>query len=80
MKREAAYLLEDKTVPERMSINAGGLEPLQFSVNRSPKQGSFETWGICSGHDGLVDPVQQPGDRWEEIRLQDSQIFDDSKR
>jgi len=63
-----------------MGIDAGGFEPLKLSVDRSPKQGSLETRGVCSGHDGLVNPVQQSGDRCEEIRLQDSQIFDNSKR
>lgn len=73
------YLLEDETVPKRVGIDASGFEPLELSVNSPLEQGSLETGGVGSGHDGLIDPIQQPGDRWEEVRLQDSQIFDDSK-
>lgn len=63
-----------------MGIDAGGFEPLELSMDCSPKQGTLDTWGAGGGHDGLVYPVQQSGDRWEEVRLQDPQIFDNSKR
>jgi len=78
--RETAHLLEYEAVPDRMGIDAGGFESLELSVDRSPEQGTLETWGAGGGHDGLVYLVQQSGDRWEEIRLQDPQIFDNSKR
>lgn len=63
-----------------MGIDTGGFEPLELRVDCPPKQRSLETRGVGGGHDRLVDPVQQPGDRWEEVWLQDSQILDDSKR
>lgn len=63
-----------------MGIDAGSFEPLELSVDRSPKQGTLETRGAGGGHDSLVYPVQQSGDRWEEVRPQDPQIFDNSKR
>ena len=77
---ENAHLFKDETVPERMGIDASGFELFELSIDRPPEQGSLETRSVGSGHDGLIDPVQQPGDRWEKIRLQDSQILDDSKR
>jgi len=63
-----------------MGIDAGGFEPLKLSVNCPPEQRSLETRCVGGGHDRLVDLVQQPGDRWEKVWLEDSQIFDDSKR
>jgi len=77
---EITHLFEHEAVPDRMGIDACGFEPLELSVDRSPEQGTLETWGAGGGHDGLVYPVQQSGDRWEEVRLQDPQIFDNSKR
>ena len=63
-----------------MGIDASGLELFELSIDCPSEQGSLETRGVGSGHDGLIDPVQQPWDRWEEVRLEDSQIFDNSKR
>lgn len=56
--REVSYLLKDETVPERMGINPGCFELLELGMDCPPDQGSFETGGIGSGHDVLVDPIQ----------------------
>jgi len=55
--REAAHLLKYETVPERVGIDTSGFELLKLSVDCPPEQGSLETRGVGSGHDGLVDPV-----------------------
>ena len=76
---EVSHLLKYETIPKRVSIDAGGFEPFEFSLDCASKQSSLETRGICGGHDCLINLVQQPGNRREEVRFQHSHILDDPK-
>ena len=67
--REVSYLLKHQAIPKWMGINASFFESFELSLNCSSKEGPLETRGVRSGHDSLVDSVQQSGDRREEVRL-----------
>ena len=60
-----------------MGIDAGGFELLELSLDCTSEQRPLETRSVGGLHDILVNFIQQPGDRGEEVWLQDSQILDD---
>lgn len=62
-----------------MGIDTGGFEPLELSLDCTSEQCPLETRCVGGLHDILVDFIQQPGDRGEEVWLQGCHILDDSK-
>lgn len=71
-EHEVSHLFKNETVPKRVGIDAGGFEPLEFGLDRTSEERPLETRGVGSLHDGLIYFIQQPGDRGEEVRLQNS--------
>jgi hypothetical protein len=61
-----------------MSYFSSLMQPGELGLHRLVEQGSFQTRYITADHGGLIYPVQDTGDRGEEVGFQYLGIFQEA--
>ena len=62
-----------------MSHLSGGIQSLKLGLNSSVEQFPFDSRYITASHGGLVDSVEDTGNRREEVGLQDLGILEETQ-
>ena len=62
-----------------MSHLSGGIQSLELGLNSCVEQFPFDSGYITSSHGGLVDFVEDTGNRREEVGLQDLGILEETQ-
>ena len=62
-----------------MRSNTCGAKALELGGEGLPEQIAFQPGNVTSSHGGLVNPIQDTGDRGEEVRLENLAIFKEAE-